>query len=202
VEKMRKNDIEKLFNQDVRDKKVAARGVHGQASKRGFVGKVYTPSDFLDGRSKKGRTYRGTGKVEVWNMYEEIISYEKFQELDQEKQREILIKYQDKFSVDEICEAWGLNQYHYYKIVKELDLPPRKKKLFKKTKQKKEQKSAEQTSETSEKTMVPIQSAISINLNGTYQAEEAAKYLEKLAFLLADMQEKEVEIKLSIQHKL
>ena len=81
-------------------------------------------------------------------------------------------------------------------------MPPRKKKLFKKTKQKKEQKSAEQTSETSEKTMVPIQSAISINLNGTYQAEEAAKYLEKLAFLLADMQEKEVEIKLSIQHKL
>jgi predicted DNA-binding protein YlxM (UPF0122 family) len=197
-------EIEKLFNQDVRDKKVTARGVHGQASKRGFVGKVYTPSDFLDGRSKKGRIYRGTGKVEVWNMYEQIIPFEKFQELDDEKQKEILTKYQDKYTVDEICDAWGLkNQYHYYKIAKGLNLPPRKKKLFKKTKQKtKEQKSGEQTSETSEKTMTPIQNALSINLDGTYQAEEASKYLEKLAFLLADMQGREVEIKLSIQHKL
>lgn len=197
-------EIEKLFNQDVRDKKVTARGVHGQASKRGFVGKVYTPSDFLDGRSKKGRIYRGTGKVEVWNMYEQIIPFEKFQELDDEKQKEILTKYQNKYTKKEICDTWGLNYYHFSKIEDKLGISRRKKSSKQKEKNPENQHptSEEQISEMKEKTTPAIQSSISINLDGVYKAEEASKYLEKLAFLLADMQGREVEIKLSIQHKL
>ena len=207
----RNHDIEKLFNQDVQEKKVVSRGVHGIASKRGFVGKVYTPSDFLDGRSQKGRNYRGTGKVEVWNMYEKIIPYEKFETLDNENKREVLIKYQDKYTVDEICEAWGLkNHYHYYKIANKLDLPPRRKKLSRKKAKSTEQKNQKQKSDGSisemsketTKATLDIQSAISISLNGIYKAEEASKYIEKIAFLLADLEEKEVKIELNIQHKL
>lgn len=46
-------DLEKLFNEDVKEKKTAARGVRNRASRTGKISKVNLPSDFLGSEYKR-----------------------------------------------------------------------------------------------------------------------------------------------------
>lgn len=56
------NEIEKLFYEEVREKKSAAMGVHNRTGKRGLVGKMVTPADF------SGRDYREARNVAAFNI--------------------------------------------------------------------------------------------------------------------------------------
>lgn len=192
-------DIEKLFEKDVREKKQIARGVHGQASKRGYVGKVIYPSDLQDGRTKEGRKYKQSGKVEMWNMYEEIMSYDQFLNLSKEQQKEVFEKYQQIFPVKEICEKWGISSAQYYRHKSELNVSNRKGRARRKSKEVKQEailtsKEVEENTGQEESKEKALKASFSFELDGLYQADEAAKYIEKIALLLADMEGKEVKI--------
>lgn len=56
------NEIEKLFYEEVREKKTAAMGVHNRTGKRGLVGKMVTPADF------SGRDYREARNLSAFNI--------------------------------------------------------------------------------------------------------------------------------------
>ncbi len=55
-------DIRRLFEQEVREKRVSARGAQKKKGRRGLVGKMLTPADF------SGREYRKPGDMNSFNI--------------------------------------------------------------------------------------------------------------------------------------
>ena len=47
------SEEEKLFHNEVREKKKAASGVHSKTGKKGYVGRMRFPSDILNRTEKK-----------------------------------------------------------------------------------------------------------------------------------------------------
>ena len=58
------NEIEKTWNEEVREKKRAASGVRGKKGKRGYVGTMRTPVDLMTS-AKERRAYEGTTPVKA-----------------------------------------------------------------------------------------------------------------------------------------
>lgn len=56
--------LDKVFYEDIREKKVTASGVHGKKGKKGHVGKMVTPADV------SGREYRESKDLPSYNIYE------------------------------------------------------------------------------------------------------------------------------------
>lgn len=56
------DDIRRIFEQEVREKKVSARGASKKKGRRGLVGKMVTPADF------SGRDYRKPGDLSAFNF--------------------------------------------------------------------------------------------------------------------------------------
>ena len=115
------SEAEKLFNQEVRDKKRTASGVHSKTGKRGYVGKMRFPSDIMSRKEKYN--YRKAGKVVTTQLYNEIISIEEFEELEIYAQKNMMSYWRNVYTNKEILEAMGINNGRFYKIVKELNLP-------------------------------------------------------------------------------
>lgn len=79
-------EIERMFNDDVREKKRTGSGVFSKTGKRGYVGTMRMPSDIMSRKDKYN--YRKNGKVESYNMYDSIMNLEQFKKLTgQEKKR-------------------------------------------------------------------------------------------------------------------
>lgn len=110
------NEFEKVFNEEVRDKKRTANGVHGKTGKRGFVGTMRTPADLLKGKER--RQYEGTSPVTVSNIYDRIIPHDEFKSLSRKKKMILLYEYKKRFSAKEIAEKWDISDktvYYYYR---------------------------------------------------------------------------------------
>ncbi len=58
------NDANKIFYEEVREKKATASGVHGKKGKKGHVGKMITPADL------SGHEYRQTKDLPSFNVYD------------------------------------------------------------------------------------------------------------------------------------
>ncbi|MTV47467.1 hypothetical protein GJ688_00555 [Heliobacillus mobilis] len=114
-------DIEKIFMRDQREKKVAANGVRGRASRLGRVGRMVFPSDRLSPKEK--RQYRQAGALIVYSLYDQLVSFDEFDRMGYLRQRELLAKWRTKYSDDEICRDWGLSRYAYEIILEALELP-------------------------------------------------------------------------------
>ncbi|MHB0886546.1 MAG: hypothetical protein ACYC41_11780 [Bacillota bacterium] len=56
------DDIRRIFEQEIREKKVSARGASKKKGRRGLVGKMVTPADF------SGREYRKPGDLSAFNF--------------------------------------------------------------------------------------------------------------------------------------
>ena len=65
------SEAEKLFNQEVRDKKRTASGVHSKTGKNGYVGKMRFPSDIMSRKEKYN--YRKAGKVVTNNYMKKLL---------------------------------------------------------------------------------------------------------------------------------
>jgi hypothetical protein len=115
------SEAEKLFNQEVRDKKRTASGVHSKTGKNGYVGKMRFPSDIMSRKDKYN--YRKAGKVVTTQLYEEIIPVEEFEALDKFEQRNRMGYWRNVYTNKEITNAMGIHNNKYYKIVAELGLP-------------------------------------------------------------------------------
>jgi predicted DNA-binding protein YlxM (UPF0122 family) len=112
------SSIDKIFNEDIREKRKTSRGVYSRTGKRGYVGKMKFPSDIM--HSKDRRKYRGNGKVVVWNMYEDIMEYSYFKGLPQQEQKKVLEGLRKKHTNKEIQTQWGLAAQSFYNLVTKL----------------------------------------------------------------------------------
>lgn len=118
---MWQSEAEKLFNDEIRDKKRTASGVHHKAGKNGYVGNMRFPSDILSRKEKK--IYKGTSKVTISNLYDEIITVEEFEKLEIHEQRNMLAYWRNTYNNKTITDGMGIWNARYYKLVADLGLP-------------------------------------------------------------------------------
>jgi len=194
------SEAEKLFNQEVRDKKRTASGVHHKTGKNGYTGKILFPSDIMPRKEKI--KHRKAGKVMISNMYDEIITVGEFEELEMHERKNRMAYWRNIYTNKEIMSAMGIHNNKYYKIVAELGLPkaprinreaPRKAKAIKvQETQEKAVAVAPSPIKTPEPEAKPepvqeiIVNGIHLVFNGTYSPEVIQKKLAKFELMLED----------------
>lgn len=130
-------EIERIFNDDIRDKKKTGSGSfhkRGKGVKHGFKGALRTPYYYMTNKEKKALN----GDVEVSFMYETVIPYEEFVLKDTEIQKAMLIRWRELFSNEHIKKEMGVYNKRYYDIVEELKIPKKRNRVFKEKTIKKE----------------------------------------------------------------
>lgn len=116
---MKSYEIEKMFNNETKEKKRTGTGVYHRASRRGYTGAVRTQVDFLKGKEKK--KYMGNGEIKVSNMYSNLDNLPSKRELlhmDIDKLKIILEEVKKNYSSTQICKKLGYKSsgslYHLY----------------------------------------------------------------------------------------
>lgn len=220
---MWQSEAERLFNDEVRDKKKTASGVHHKTGKNGYVGKMRFPSDIMSRKEKM--KYKGNSRVSISNLYEEIITIEEFEKLETHEQRNRLAYWRNQYSNKEITEGMGIWNNKYYRIVADLGLPrgkrvdgaPRKataKKATQKATKEPAIQSAIQSSlmKLEEAPPAPVAAppapvvqeiiveGLHLSFIGTYDAEKIQKQLSKFDLLL-EGEEDDFYIEMKIMQK-
>lgn len=169
------NLYEKAFNEDVKNKKKAATGVHSRTGKRGYTGKILFPSDYLTGTNKK--EYQGTSEVRISSMYDQIVSYEKFKKFSEEEKKKYLTEYCNRFTGKEICEAFNIPSSTLYYL---------KRRYIHDIKQDKSKNKDTPITEKNTETIDPVFNAdgLSLSLGGKYNGSDLITRFEKLSLLL------------------
>lgn len=114
-------EIERTFNEDCRDKKIIARGVHNRASRRSGLRKGVTfYSDLLKGKEKK--LYMGTGELKVENIgeyytksLETLPRLAEIEDMGFDTAKEIINAAFKKFLKKDLQLHWKLNGSQFYK---------------------------------------------------------------------------------------
>lgn len=115
-------EIERLFNDDVRDKRKTGSGVfhrRGKGVKHGISGALRTPSYYMSNKEKK----KLNGEVKVTRMYDTIIPMSEFQLKDEATQKNMLIRWREIYDNSQIKKGLGIANSPYYKLVEELNVP-------------------------------------------------------------------------------
>lgn len=177
----RKSDAEQCFLQDVREKKQAATGVHSKKGKRGYVGKMLFPTDFMTRKEKYN--YRKGGKIVSSNMYDIILPIKEFEALEPFEKKNRMQYWRSNNSIKTIQKEMQIPNAKFYAIVKELGLPtldrsPRNKRAAKTIAVKVEKKAAPII--VQEK----MNSTFNLSFNGTFPGDDILKQLTKFISLL------------------
>jgi hypothetical protein len=110
-------NLQKLFEQEGREKARIGRGIHNRASRTGKLkGGMITPVDLIKGKEKK--QYKGNSKVITYKIITiqdpqkgvievMIMSYESFKKLPQEEKADKLKELLDNYGRAAIEEVWG-----------------------------------------------------------------------------------------------
>lgn len=189
-----KTEAEKVFFEDLREKKKAASGVHSKTGKNGYTGTIRFPSDLMSRKEKYN--YRKAGKVMTTNLFDEILTVEEFEALETYEKKNRLAYWRTQFQNKEILKQMGISNKKYYDIVQELELP--KAPRVNDGKPRKPRKAAVKTAAVAEvpaapaaltpEPQEPVQEIIidGLNLvyNGTFSAEQLQKSLSKFIALL------------------
>lgn len=123
---MYKENIEKIFADDIREKKKAGTGafhMRGKGVKHGMSGALRTASYFMKTKEKK----KLNGEVTVFNMYSTILPFNEFELKDEETQRNLLTKWREIHSNTEICEKMELTHGKFHGILNNLNVPKKSK---------------------------------------------------------------------------
>lgn len=204
------NEAEKVFYEDVREKKRTASGVHGKTGKRGYVGTMRFPSDIMSRKDKY--QYRKAGKVMTTNMYNEILTLKEFNNLETYEKKNRLQYWRTQFTNDEIRLKMGIGNNTLYKIIKELDLPkaprterkPRTATAIAIEKAPMKVKEEKETVPVEKPIATPVQeimiNGIHFVYNGTYSAEHIQNQMLKFAALL-DGEKDQFYVELKIMQK-
>lgn len=113
------SEAERLFYDEVREKKTIGRGIFSQKGKGKKHGTyVSLPSDRLTASQKK----KLNGKCEVSNMYQSLTTYEEFQRNPEHMQKIVLEKWREFHTNDTIIEALGIGKKRFYDLLEELDI--------------------------------------------------------------------------------
>jgi hypothetical protein len=114
--------IEKLFHQEIRDKKRTGSGAfhkRGKGVRHGMRG-IKFQYDFLTAKEKRMLN----GECVVSNMYTEIISKAAFDEKEKDIQKAMLTKWRELYSNSKIMKEMGITgQGTLAKYLKDLDVP-------------------------------------------------------------------------------
>jgi hypothetical protein len=204
-------EAEKIFHEEVRDKKRTASGVHSKTGKNGYVGTMRFPSDIMSRKDKI--KYRKASKVMTSNLYSDILTINEFRQLEQEEQKNRMIYWRSNYSNKEIQKKMGIANSPYYKIIAELDLPkaPRTERTkpnrsgktkVQEPKEKPIQEQTELAISTPEKEKVQevIVDGLHLVFNGTYSPEMIIKQLSKFELLL-DGEDNDYYIELKLMEK-
>lgn len=127
-----------------------------------------------------------------------MIDYNEFSLLDDSRQKEIILEYRKRYTNSEIMKTWGINEYEYYsKLLKNLGIRTNtyRKKQTKKAKDAVKSVTTEQKKETVPQPEPELE-GMAIKVNGTFKADKVQNKLEKLALMLEEETEYQVEIKL------
>lgn len=184
----------------MREKKLAASGVHGKTGKRGYVGTVKTPADLLKG--KKRKEYEGTSPVIVSSIYDEVVSLDEFKALPRNKKMIYLHEYRKRFTAKNLADMWGISDktvYYYFRSYG-MDKPKSE------TNTKKEPTALpsdplDQPSLSSESSK-PSPDACVFLMKGDYDGSIVSKKLEGLSLMTMDSGRYHVEIRISEQSQL
>jgi hypothetical protein len=109
-------EVEKVFNEDVREKKISGRGIHNRAlRKKGFRGGVRFPSDSL----KPSQIKKLSGEVRIYNMYDKVPPYSEFKSMADEERVVAMNHWINEMHLtkEDILEGWGFTgkqHIHYY----------------------------------------------------------------------------------------
>jgi replicative superfamily II helicase len=185
-------EAERLFHEEVRDKKRTASGVHSKTGRNGYVGNMRFPSDIMSRKEKYN--YRRASKVMVTNVFDKILPMSEFNQLEAAEQKNRMTHWRNTKTNKEIRQEMGISNSRYYDIVKELDLPkaPRVMKEPKTPKKKTPQaaKKQEETLPAKVEEAAPVQQIIinglHLSFNGTYKPEQIQRQLEKFSLMLED----------------
>lgn len=123
---MKKNEIERLFNQDIREKKKTGSGSFkraGKGVKNGIRGGMRFPYQNLS--KKEQKEYTKPGEVKVFNL-NDILPVKEFLKKPEKEQKELLIRWRDRYKGTEIIEKMGIQKNKYYSLVREFGLQEKK----------------------------------------------------------------------------
>jgi hypothetical protein len=194
------SEAEKLFNQEVRDKKRTASGVYSKTGKNGYVGNMRFPSDIMSRKEKYN--YRKAGKIVTTQLYEKILPVDEFEALETHEKKNMMGYWRNVYTNKEITQAMGIHNNRFYRIVKELNLPkaprvdrnePRKAKVIKV--QEPMEKSiaiesspikAPEPEEKAEPVQEILVNGIHLVFSGTYSPELIQRKLAKFELMLED----------------
>lgn len=180
--------IEKLFMEEVRDKKRTASGVHSKTGKRGYIGKMQFPSDIMSRKDRK--EYIKSGEVIVTNIYDKIMPREEFQAHSEEEQKVILQALRERHKTKDIQKAWRMNSAGYYALVDKFGLA----KLHRGGRRAVTPKTKTNTPVIVELQEAPIvrdsapirADGMCLEFNGQHKADLIISRLEKLLLVLSD----------------
>jgi hypothetical protein len=115
-------EIERAFNEEIREKRKAGSGAfhkRGKGVKHGFSGALRTPSYYMSAKEKA----KLNGEVEVSFMYETIIPIEEFKLKDKEIQKTMLTRWRDIYPNAKIVEEMKISNKMFYDLVADLEIP-------------------------------------------------------------------------------
>lgn len=211
-------EIERLFNEDIREKKKVGRGSFSKVGKGGerarVRGGLKTPYDFMKTKERK----KLNSEVRISNMYETIIPIDEFRLKDKETQKNMLTRWRDLYDNSHIKEGLGIHNTLLYKLVDELNLPKKPRGGANHTKETKDNKKRTATVKTKDVSpvtlldMIPeekrvvekedfkqtiITRGLHLEYNGKYDVDSLSKLFTKLQ-LLIDGDSNKYNIKLSL----
>lgn len=217
-------NIEKLFLEDVREKKKAGRGafsMRGKGVKHGISGALRTPFHFMKTKEKK----KLDGEVVSYNM-NSLMTYHDFEQKDFETKKMLMTQWRTMYQNNEIMDAFfdegkgkRFNAQSFANLVNELGCPPKAKggskpRKVRQAKVKKEEVVEQEESKQllaefkdftkeqfpQEAKPMLITNGLHLEYNGDYDAESISKIFTKLQ-LLVEGEESKFNLSISLSER-
>lgn len=191
------NTYERMFNDEVREKKTVGRGVFSRRGKgvKHTIRGIKTPYDFMSAKQKRELN----SEVKSFNMYENIISKDEFFEQPREIQKNMMTKWREIYSNKEIMSSMGvLGNNQFNNLIKDLGVPPKQNRIMKNNVRKKAKTTVSKVQpspvigetlikEVAQQVQQPVKIIINglhLEYNGTFDADQLAKIFTKLQLLV------------------
>lgn len=214
-------NIERIFNDDIREKRKAGSGSfhkRGKGVKHGLSGALKTPFHYMKAKEKRALD----GEVETYNMYETILTREEFELKDQETQKHMLTRWREIYPNQKIMDEMArdgsrkFNTQSFADLVNGLGCPPKIRGGSEPKKYKQRQAKAKSVAIEQNKDEVILNNQIQetvkqdpikiladglhLEYNGDYTAEQLSKIFTKLQ-LLTDGEDNKFCLSISLSER-
>lgn len=166
-------EAEQVFMQDTKQKKIISHSAY----KRPNRSKVLLPSDLV-----KDWKYSRSGRVRTYNMYDQIITKQEFDQLPTSQAKAMLEYWRSRYTNDEIAERMGIGKSTLWRLCKSLGIEGRKKHIDRPITQENTQDEQVMTTQNPEPRK-EIEGT-KIVIRGVYSGERLAQRLYSLARLV------------------